>query len=125
MPYKCSFCGKCFRQNSHLTVHWRTHTGDKPYECKICQKRFSQHSTLAVHHRIHNGQKPFVCPCCNRQFTQRHSLQRHIKNVHKEYFSKHPEKINQIHNIHTVQKMKEKEIQNNKAREDKLLLHKM
>ncbi|PIO26202.1 hypothetical protein AB205_0027280, partial [Aquarana catesbeiana] len=73
-PHSCQECGKCFIQKSSLTVHQRSHTGNKPYSCPECGKSFSQKSILVRHKRSHTGEKPYYCPECGKGYTKKSDL---------------------------------------------------
>lgn len=38
----CEYCGKIFKNCSNLTVHRRSHTGEKPYKCELCSYACAQ-----------------------------------------------------------------------------------
>ena len=57
LPYSCASCTKTFKTNRKLTVHVRTHTGEKPYSCIYCNKTFSQHGNMKRHEKNHYGEK--------------------------------------------------------------------
>ncbi|XP_055409807.1 zinc finger and SCAN domain-containing protein 5B-like [Bubalus kerabau] len=82
-PSECKVCKKSFPCQSQLTLHQRTHTGERPFQCDICARGFIQPSDLRVHQRIHTGEKPYSCDVCLRKFAHNSTLRTH-KRTHTQ-----------------------------------------
>ncbi|XP_043922763.1 zinc finger and BTB domain-containing protein 24 isoform X2 [Protopterus annectens] len=74
----CKDCGKVFKNHYFLTIHQRSHTGERPFRCSECSKGFSQKHSLQVHERMHSGVRPHICTTCNKALATKHSLMEHL-----------------------------------------------
>ncbi|XP_068238156.1 zinc finger protein 665-like [Palaemon carinicauda] len=75
-PFKCRDCSQTFRAESALKIHQKLHRKEQ-YECSICKRPFLRQSQAKVHELLHDGQKPHVCATCGKRFSKKSSLKVH------------------------------------------------
>ena len=83
----CEFCGKIFKNCSNLTVHRRSHTGERPYKCDLCSYACAQSSKLTRHMKTHGqfGKEVYRCDICHMPFSVYSTLEKHMKKWHGEH----------------------------------------
>ncbi|XP_064781811.1 B-cell lymphoma/leukemia 11B-like isoform X1 [Oncorhynchus masou masou] len=83
----CEYCGKIFKNCSNLTVHRRSHTGERPYKCDLCSYACAQSSKLTRHMKTHGqfGKEVYRCDICHMPFSVYSTLEKHMKKWHGEH----------------------------------------
>ncbi|XP_074546231.1 uncharacterized protein LOC141805228 [Halichoeres trimaculatus] len=77
--HTCCYCGKLFGRADLLRSHKRTHTGERPYTCNLCTKTYAHPSQLKIHKRTHTGERPYSCTHCGRRFNEPNQLKVHLR----------------------------------------------
>uniref|UniRef100_M3ZZW6 PR domain zinc finger protein 10 n=1 Tax=Xiphophorus maculatus TaxID=8083 RepID=M3ZZW6_XIPMA len=112
-PFKCTLCGKAFRDKDKLELHLRVHGRDayafschccgksfvsdaaledhllvhaesRSYSCLLCPETFERLELLKDHVDVHAVDGCFSCPSCNKSFTDFIQMKKHVRCFHSE-----------------------------------------
>ncbi|XP_014886893.1 PR domain zinc finger protein 10 isoform X2 [Poecilia latipinna] len=112
-PFKCTLCGKAFRDKDKLELHLRVHGRDayafschccgksfvsdaaledhlvahaesRSYSCLLCPETFERLELLKDHVDVHAVDGCFSCPSCKKSFTDFIQVKKHIRCFHSE-----------------------------------------
>ncbi|KAJ8403800.1 hypothetical protein AAFF_G00346680 [Aldrovandia affinis] len=75
-PFKCSQCGKAFRDKDKLDQHMRYHGRDGT--CHVCSKGFLSSADLQEHAQVHAEQRSYSCLFCTHTFDRLELLKDHV-----------------------------------------------
>ncbi|XP_038600389.1 GDNF-inducible zinc finger protein 1-like [Tachyglossus aculeatus] len=83
--FPCAICGKRFKRRKDISDHIRRVHEKKrtPQACPYCDKLISSKCGLTVHIRTHTGEKPYKCGYCPACFAQRSAYNTHVRKIHE------------------------------------------
>lgn len=78
-PYKCTLCGKAFREKDKLEQHMRYHSREGcRYTCHQCNKGFLSSTVLEEHLQMHLEQRSYSCLFCAESYDRLELLKEHV-----------------------------------------------
>ncbi|XP_021175064.2 PR domain zinc finger protein 10 isoform X2 [Fundulus heteroclitus] len=79
-PFKCTLCGKAFRDKDKLDLHLRVHGRDAyTFSCHVCTKSFVSDSALEDHLLAHTENRSYSCLLCPETFERLELLKDHVE----------------------------------------------
>ncbi|XP_058056611.1 zinc finger protein OZF-like [Anopheles bellator] len=82
--YPCRECPFRAVSNALLTIHERSHTGERPFVCTVCKKRFFSELNLKNHQVCHQTERPFGCSYCSKSFARKRNMEDHFRVCHSD-----------------------------------------
>ncbi|XP_037367791.1 zinc finger protein 449-like isoform X1 [Talpa occidentalis] len=83
--YSCHLCKVIICHKPNYVRHMQSHTGRKLHNiCNICGRKFSQKMRLTLHYRTHTGERPYECESCGNTYKHKASLVSHLKKHARE-----------------------------------------
>lgn len=82
--FSCHICTKSFMSDSALEDHLLLHTENRSYSCLLCPESFEKLDMLKDHVGVHAVDGCFTCPSCIKTFTDFIQLKKHIRCFHSE-----------------------------------------
>lgn len=82
--FSCHICTKSFTSDSALEDHLLLHTENRSYSCLLCPETFDKLDLLKDHVGVHVVDGTFTCPSCKKTFTDFIQLKKHIRCFHSE-----------------------------------------
>ncbi|XP_046892312.1 PR domain zinc finger protein 10 isoform X2 [Hypomesus transpacificus] len=78
-PFKCTHCGKAFRDKDKLEQHLRVHARDAyAFTCHVCSKSFASDAAFEEHLLLHSEHRTFSCLFCTDTFDRLDLLKDHV-----------------------------------------------
>lgn len=78
-PFKCTLCGKAFRDKDKLELHLRVHGRDAyAFSCHCCGKSFVSDAALEDHLLAHAESRSYSCLLCPETFERLELLKDHV-----------------------------------------------
>ncbi|XP_069577077.1 PR domain zinc finger protein 10 isoform X2 [Brachyistius frenatus] len=82
--FSCHICSKSFMSDSALEDHLLVHTENRSYSCLLCPETFERLDLLRDHVGVHAVDGCFTCPSCKKTFTDFIQVKKHIRCYHSE-----------------------------------------
>uniref|UniRef100_A0A3Q3M1C2 PR domain zinc finger protein 10 n=1 Tax=Mastacembelus armatus TaxID=205130 RepID=A0A3Q3M1C2_9TELE len=82
--FSCHICSKSFLSDSALEDHLLVHTEGRSYSCLLCPETFERLELLKDHVGVHAVDGCFSCPTCKKTFTDFIQVKKHVRCFHSE-----------------------------------------
>ncbi|KAM4627169.1 PR domain zinc finger protein 10 [Polymixia lowei] len=82
--FSCHICSKSFLSDSALEDHLVLHTEHRSYSCLLCPENFERLDLLKEHVGVHAVDGCFTCPSCQKSFSDFTQVKKHIRCFHSE-----------------------------------------